>query len=145
MDKKTTESQSVCDRVAIIEENAHASMKELEGLTSEALSFADSLISVDIEETIGLSIKDELMHCAKEWISEYSRKTETINQICRIVQDDLFFDAVSSNIVLLDPDRKVSISKDLFEYFEKSDNLEYRDAKDDPHWNTKLWSVDEKN
>lgn len=143
--KKTNESQSVCDRAVIIEENAHACMKELEGLTSEALGFADSLTSVDIEEMIGSSIKEELMHCAKEWISEYGQKTEVISQICRIVQDDLFLDAVSSDIGLLNPARKVIISKDLFEYFEKSDNLEYWDAKDGPQWNTKLWSVDEKN
>lgn len=143
--KKTSESQSIRDRASKIEASIKENMSELMNLSSEALGIADFLTSVDIKNEMNSSIRNELNHCAEEWMLEYGRKTEIISQMCRIVEDDLFFDSVCADIALLNPACRVNITEDLFEQFEKSGSLEFWDAKHAPQWNTRLWSIDKKN
>jgi hypothetical protein len=151
--RNTTEIQSICDRVAKIEQSVETRMSELRDLTSDSLDFADFITSLNISEIIESDIKDKLIFDAQQWVIEYGRKAEIITQLCKIVEGDLFLSAVSSDtsdtsdtsdIALLNPARKMIIAKDLWERFEKNDTLEDWDNKHKPQWNTRLWGLDEK-
>jgi hypothetical protein len=142
--KRTSESQSIRDRAAKIEKSLEVRMSELRDLTSEALGVADDLTSVNIEKAISSNLKNELMHDAKQWMLEYGRKTEVLDQICRIVEDDLFSAKHSADFALLNPSRRFNLAEELFEQFAKYNGLEDWDNKREPQWSTSLWSFDGK-
>lgn len=142
---KTSESQSVINRALRVEADLEAHIDELRGVTSEALKFSDSLTSVNIEKEISSKLRSDLMNDAKEWIRENGRKTKIIDQICKIVEHDLFFDTLPADIGLLNPSRGVNITEEMFECFEKNDNIKDWGEQCEPQWTTKLWSVNKRN